>query len=141
MRMASRSGLAKVGAVSVLAILLAVSGLSARAQGYERYPSRAESPADRTAHHLESLAHRTGPFESGRERSRYDHAIRHLSEFQNRLYQGHFDRDRLDQAINDVQNVVNHNPLDNRARGMLWNDLNDLRAFRATRGYGNGFVR
>jgi hypothetical protein len=87
-------------------------------------------------HHLEGLAHRTGSFTSGRERSRYDNAIRHLSQFQNRYSRGDFDKDRLDQAINDVQNVVDHNPLDGRARSMLMNDLGQLRAFRASRGHG-----
>jgi hypothetical protein len=84
---------------------------------------------------LEELAHRTAAFESGHQRGRYDTAIRHLSQFQNDLYRGHFNKGRLDQSIDDVENVIRRNPLDDHARGMLWNDLNDLRAFRATRGY------
>lgn len=126
----------RFGIGGVLALALLVGGISARAQGYNSYPpARAESPVDQTIHHLEGLAHRTSAFDSGHERSRYDNAIRHLSEFQNGLARGHFDKGRLDQAIGDVQNVVDHNPLDEHARGMLWNDLNNLRAFRATRGY------
>ena len=58
------------------------------------------------------MANRTGRFTLGRERSRYDHAIRHLSQFQERYYRGDFDKGRLDQAISDVQNVVDYNPLD-----------------------------
>jgi hypothetical protein len=110
-----------------------------RAYGYGRPDRGAASPVDITVRHLEGLADRTGRFTSGRERSRYDNAIRHLSQFQDRYYRGDFDKDRLDQAISDVQNVVDHNPLDGRARSMLWNDLNRLRGFRASRGYGGGY--
>jgi hypothetical protein len=110
-----------------------------RAYGYGRPDRGPASPVDNTARHLEMLANRTSRFASGRERSRYDNAIRHLSQFQNRFDRGEFDKDRLDQAIGDVQNIVDHNPLDGRARSMLWNDLNDLRAFRASRGFGGGY--
>jgi hypothetical protein len=110
-----------------------------RAYGYGRPDRGAASPVDITVRHLEGLANRTGRFTSGRERSRYDNAIRHLSQFQDRYYRGDFDKDRLDEAISDVQNAVDHNPLDGRARSMLWNDLNRLRGFRASRGYGGGY--
>lgn len=125
---------------AALGLALLAGGLTACAQRYyapryNSYQPRRESPVDRTAQHLEMLAHRTAAFDSGHERGRYDDAIRHLSQFQNDLYRGHFDRGKLDQAIGDVQNVLKHNPLDDRARGMLWNDLNDLRAFRATGEY------
>ena len=109
-----------------------------RAYGYGRPDRGPASPVDSTVRHLEGLANRTGRFTSGRERSRYDNAIRHLSQFQDRYYRGDFDKGRLDQAIGDVQNVVDHNPLDGRARNLLWNDLNQLRGFRASRGF-NGY--
>jgi hypothetical protein len=110
-----------------------------RGCGYSRPHRGAASPVDITVRHLEGLANRTSRFTSGRERSRYDNAIRHFSQFQDRYYRADFDKDRLDEAIGDVQNVVDHNPLDGRARSMLWNDLNQLRGFRASRGYGGGY--
>jgi hypothetical protein len=105
---------------------------------YER-PRRADFPVDRTIHDLERLAQRSGRYNSGHERSRFDNAIRHLSEFDNRYDRGHFDKGKLDDAIGDVQNVVDHNPLDERGRRILWDDLSALRSFRANRGYGNAF--
>lgn len=110
-----------------------------RGYGYGRPERRPASPVDMTIRHLEGLADRTSGFVSGRDRSRYNHALRHLSQFQDRYYRGDFDKGRLDEAINDVQNIVDHNPLDGRARSMLWNDLNELRGFRASRGYGGGY--
>jgi len=71
---------------------------------------------------------------SNKEARRYDNALRHLSEFQARLSRGSFDRGSLDRAIDDLNNVVRHNPLDYREREMLIGDLNRLREFRATRG-------
>lgn len=136
-----RAGIAGVFGVGML-IVPARNAQAQDSRGYGRgyeysRPDRGmDSPVDLTARHLENLAQRTGAFNSGRERARYDNAIRHLSQFQNRYYRGDFDKDRLDQAIADVQNIVDHNPLDGRARSMLWNDLSELRAFRASRGYG-----
>jgi hypothetical protein len=134
-----RMGMAGVFGLGLL-ILPAGKANAQDRRGYEDgRPDRGPvSPVDMTVRHLESLANRTGRFTSGRERSRYDNAIRHLSQFQDRYYRGDFDKGRLDEAISDVQNVVDHNPLDGRARNMLWNDLNQLRGFRASRGF-NGY--
>jgi hypothetical protein len=133
---------ARCGITGAFALALLVGGsTAAQAQGYRPYSygppsSRMGSPVDVTTQHLEMLAHRNGSFDSWRERQRYDNAIRHLSDFQSRLYRGYFDKGKLDQAIGDVQNVVNHNALDERGRRILWTDLNNLRTFRAARGQG-----
>ncbi|HXR74425.1 MAG TPA: hypothetical protein VN737_00545 [Bryobacteraceae bacterium] len=119
--------------------LLSLGAMVLPAQNWRyEHPRRADTPVDRTIHDLQRLAQRTGPYNSGRERGRFDNAIRHLSEFDSRYDRGHFDKDKLDDAIGDVQHLVDRNPLDERARGILWNDLSSLRAFRANRGYGNG---
>jgi hypothetical protein len=125
------------GLRGTFAVALISSGaLSATAQDYPQSRfERQESPVNQTIHDLERLARRTGNFDSGRERARYDNAIRHLSQFQNRLYRGDFDRDRLDQGISDVQNVVDHNRLGDRQRNRLWADLSTLRTFRSRHGY------
>ena len=69
-----------------------------------------------------------------KERERYDNAQRHLSEFDRSLSRGKFDKDKLDAAIDDVNNVVEHNTLSPRERDALSQDLRDLRQLRATRG-------
>jgi hypothetical protein len=70
----------------------------------------------------------------GRERERYENAQRHLSQFDERLSRGDFDKDKLDTAIDDVKNVVENNTLPPRARDELRDDLRDLRQMRAVRG-------
>jgi hypothetical protein len=121
---------------AVVAGLLVAGSAAAVAQEYPRPRyERPASPVYETIHDLERLARRTEVFDSARERARYDNAIRHLSQFQNGFYRGAFDRGRLDQAISDVQNVIDHNPLEDRQRSQLWMDLSTLRTFRARNGY------
>lgn len=91
------------------------------------------SPVDQTIRHLERIASYESRWASGHERERLDHAMRHLSQFEERYERGHFDHGRLDEAISDVQHVVDHNPLDSNARRVLVDDLARLHAFR--RGY------
>jgi len=99
-----------------------------------RRDGRAGSAIDATMRDLERFASRSEGRYSHRERTRFENALRNLSRFQDRYYRGHFDKDRLDQAIEDVDNVVKHNPLNQYARERLWNDVNNLRAFRENRG-------
>jgi hypothetical protein len=70
-----------------------------------------------------------------RERRRFDNAKRHLWEFQERLNQGRFDKDRLDQAIGDIQHLVDHTGLPYQARDVLYRDLSRLREFRTEEAY------
>jgi hypothetical protein len=67
----------------------------------------------------------------GREAERYDNAIRHLADFERELNRDRFDRGRLDEAIDDVKHVVEHNSLPPRQRSILAEDLRELRQFRA----------
>lgn len=71
---------------------------------------------------------------AGRQRDRYDNAQRHLSEFDDRLSHGEFDKGKLDTAIDDVNNVFKGNVLSPRSRDEIRNDLADLRSMRAARG-------
>ena len=48
---------------------------------------------------------------SGKERERYDNALHHLSEFDQGLAHSHFDKGKLDDAINDIDNVCKNNTL------------------------------
>ena len=71
----------------------------------------------------------------GRDRSRCDDALRQLADFDRDMSRGKFNRHALDKAIERVDNVVRHNPLDRREREMLAADVNRLREFRANGGY------
>jgi hypothetical protein len=69
----------------------------------------------------------------GKEVARYDNAAKHLSDFDRDFTRGHFDRGKLDTAIDDVKNVVDHNTLAPGDRDALVSDLRDLRVMRAER--------
>jgi hypothetical protein len=69
----------------------------------------------------------------GKEITRYDNAAKHLSEFDRDYVRGHFDRGKLDTAIDDLKNVVDHNTLSPQDRDALISDLRDLRVARVER--------
>jgi hypothetical protein len=123
------------GALLIAALfIVAACAKTLHAQGY-RYDPEHRRPLDATIHHLEGIAeHNTY---SGKERERYDNALRHLSQFAARLHEGRFDKDKLDDAIGDVQNVIDNNRMGERARRMLLRDVAELRRLRENydRGY------
>ena len=71
---------------------------------------------------------------SHKERERYDNAQHHLSDFDRRMVHGRFDKDKLDEAIGDVDHVLKNNTLAPEARDALSRDLEGLRELRARRG-------
>ena len=79
--------------------------------------------------HAEGLAHL-----SGKESDRYRNAQHHLSDFDGSLSKGKFDKGKLDQAIDDVKNFVEHNTLAPEDRDALTADLSSLRDLRYRRG-------
>jgi hypothetical protein len=120
-------------------MIAAVFGIAAypkrlHAQFY-RYVPEHRRPLDATLYHLERIAERNTY--SGKERERYDNALRHLSQFTARIQQGRFDKDKLDEAIDDVQNVIDNNRMGERARRVLLRDVAELRRLRENydRGY------
>jgi hypothetical protein len=99
----------------------------------ERGPyARARGLVGRVLRDLER-AQRMAPV-AGKQRERYENAQRHLSQFDERLSRGDFDKDKLDEAIADVHNVVKNNVLSPRSRDQLRDDVEDLRSMRANRG-------
>ncbi len=108
------------------AALLCGLAIAAPAQNARRADER--SVIDRTQNDLR----RASDFErqNGKQISRYDNAQRHLSDFDRQLTRGHFDRGRLDNAIDDMKDVVDHNTLDPASRDALRQDLLDLRTIR-----------
>ena len=87
---------------------------------------------DRVQRNLRRAEHFTPP--SDKEKERYHNAQHHLSEFDQKLSEGKFDKDKLDEAIDDVKNVVEHNTLSADDRDALSRDLGELRELRRTRG-------
>jgi hypothetical protein len=68
-----------------------------------------------------------------KERSRYENLQHHLSEFDRDLRRDHFDKGKLDAAIDDLKIVVRKNTLEGRDRDALATDLSDLRTLRDLR--------
>jgi hypothetical protein len=66
-----------------------------------------------------------------KEIERYRNAQHSASTFDRHLSKGKFDKGELDNIINDLKNVVDHNTLESQDRDALTNDLRDLRDFRA----------
>jgi hypothetical protein len=67
---------------------------------------------------------------NGKERERYENVQHHLSEFDHELRRDHFDKGKLDSAIDDLKNVVKNNTLESHDRDALATDLSDLRTMR-----------
>jgi hypothetical protein len=120
-----------VGKVQLLAGGLvgaaAFSGL-ALAQDYRFVPEH-RRPVEATLRDLNEISARSTY--SRHERERYDNAVRHLQQFGERLHEGgYFDKGKLDQAIGDVQSVLDHNRMSNRAHDILSQDVMNLRDLR-----------
>ena len=111
-------------------VLLMAAGSIAYSQD-ERYEN-ARSLVANVQKDLRRAEHFTPP--NGKEKERYFNAQHHLSEFDRELARGRFDKDKLDQAIDDVKNVVENNTLSPRDRDVLSGDLRDLRELRRARG-------
>jgi len=71
--------------------------------------------------------------ENNKERDRYRDVQHHLSEFDRDLRAGKFDKGKLDDAINNLKDVVKNNTLESHDRDELARDLSDLRTLRDTR--------
>ncbi len=68
------------------------------------------------------------------ERNHIDSALRGLDEFDRRLAEGNFDKDRLDNIIENINHLANADRVRGRDRDMLRADLYALRDYRASRG-------
>jgi hypothetical protein len=68
-----------------------------------------------------------------KERDRYRDVQRKLSEFDRELSRGHFDKGKLDSAIDELKEVVKNNTLESHDRDALASDLADLRTLRDIR--------
>jgi hypothetical protein len=66
----------------------------------------------------------------GKDRERLDTALKHLSDLDRTLTKDKFSKGRLDEAIEDVQHVIDHNTLESRDRDTLLADVRTLRELR-----------
>jgi hypothetical protein len=110
---------------TILAATVLLCGLAAGASAQEH----ARAVIDRTQGDLR----RAADFERrhhGTQADRYENAQKHLSDFDREMTRGHFDKDKLDTAIDDVKNVAEHNTLEAADRDALRADLGNLRAVR-----------
>jgi hypothetical protein len=114
----------------VIATLLVTAATLAFSQD-GRY-GRARDLVNRVQKNLRHAERFTPPNE--KEKERYHNAQQHLSEFDRKLSEGRFDKDKLDEAIDDVKNVVEHNTLAAESRDALSRDLQELRDLRRARG-------
>jgi len=64
----------------------------------------------------------------------FNEAAQKLREFGDRLYQGKFDRGKLDKAIQNLEHLADADRVRPRDRNMLARDIEDLRQLRSTRG-------
>jgi len=65
-----------------------------------------------------------------KERDRYRDVQRKLSEFDRDLSRGHFDKGKLDGAIDELKEVMKDNTLESHDRDALAADLADLRTLK-----------
>ena len=68
-----------------------------------------------------------------KERERYKNVQHHLSEFDGDLRAGKFDKGKLDDAIDNLKDVVKNNTLESHDRDALAQDLSDLRTLKDLR--------
>jgi hypothetical protein len=119
-----------IGTCLTTALAAAMIGAAAQpASAQYRYNPEHRRPVEHTIYDLKQIGSRNTY--SGHEFERYNNAIRHLEQFSERLHEGgRFDKDKLDEAIGNVQSVADHNRMDPRAREILIRDDNELRRLR-----------
>ena len=111
-------------------LVAACGGVSVRAQDgvftdARQLVQRVQSDLHHSVHH---------GARNDKEHDRVEAAVKHLSDFDRNLSQNKFAKDRLDEAIDDVKNVVENNTLEADDRDALTADLGDLRHLRESRG-------
>jgi hypothetical protein len=119
-------GKSAVAKIALLA-LLSAGGWVLQAANYDR----ARDLVSRVQNDLQRAADFTRNNE--KERSRYENVQHHLSEFDRDLSHDHFDKGKLNDAIDNLKDVVKNNTLESHGRDALATDLSDLRTLRDVR--------
>lgn len=117
---------------AALSIALIALGLAGFASAQPEYGERHRPARDLVARVQSDLQRAAqSPTVRGKDRERYDNALRHLSQFDRDLTRGKFDKGKLDTAIDNVKRVVQNNTLVVEDRDALREDLARLRGLRA----------
>ena len=109
-------------------LLCALAGVGFTAQGADF--DHARDLVSRVQNDLQRAADFTRT--KDKERGRYENVQHHLSEFDRDLSHHHFDKGKLDSAIDNLKDVVKNNTLESHDRDALATDLSDLRTLRDT---------
>jgi hypothetical protein len=115
-----------------------------RGYGYDRYGqprdyrggSNQRYLFDRVMRDVNQAAQRS-PLD-GHERHHVDAVFESLQQFQSRWARGKFDTGKLDRAIENLDHLARADRVRGYDRERLYRDVQDLRQFRANRGYGPG---
>jgi hypothetical protein len=109
-------------------VLVAPMFVAPMAYGQRDWHS-ARGLVEKSQHDLQNIS--TVATLSGKERERYDNALHHLSEFDQALVHSHFDKDKLDQSVEDINNVCKNNTLTPTERDTLLGDMRELRRLKS----------
>jgi hypothetical protein len=128
--------------VKALRAAILALGLSLAAPAILPAGARIEAQSERFDHGRDTISRtqsdlrRAASFHpnSKKEQERFKNAQHHLSELDRHFVKGKFDKGTMDSAIEDIQNVLDHNTLQSQDRDALMQDINDLRALRSNRG-------
>lgn len=112
---------------AVLLFALTGAGWTLQAQNFDR----ARDLVDRVQNDLARAEDFTRNNE--KERVRYENVQHHLSQFDRDLRHDRFDKGKLNDAINNLKDVVRRNTLAPPDRDELARDLSDLRTLRDIR--------
>jgi hypothetical protein len=105
-----------------------------------QYGNGQQNTVDQVLQDLNRASQRTRM--DSRDFNRVTDISRTLQQFQFKWAQGKFDKGKLDHAIETLQHLADSNRLPQQERSMFYNDANNLRQFRATRGgysYNGGY--
>ncbi|HZS09098.1 MAG TPA: hypothetical protein VFD58_29965 [Blastocatellia bacterium] len=121
----------------LLYLAVMICALAAPAIPSQAQSRRYEQARDLVSRVQQDLRHAADFIQRSKDkdgRERFENAQKHLSEFDRALSKGKFDKDKLDEAIDDLKNVVEHNTLAGEDRDALTQDVRDLRQLRSDRG-------
>jgi len=117
-------------------MLLGVGAIALLASWNVRAQEGAYADARQLVQRVQEDLHHVG-HEDARNHKQSDHieeALKHLSDFDKGLSNGKFAKDRLDDAIDHMKQVVNGNTLEARDRDTLNDDIRDLQHLKVDRG-------